>query len=686
MLFNFDWLKDYVDFDMTPQQLADMLTLIGHEVEELKQNGDVYVLDVNVSPNRSDCLSYIGLAREIAAATNTKLKLPNTGYSSVDEKSGDHLKIVIETPEKVHRFAGKVLKNVKIGKTPDWMIKRLESVGLRSVSDMVDITNYILLETGHPMHAYDMKLLSGAQLGAREAKNGERMTTLDGNERVLQAGDIVITDASKIIGLGGIMGGANTEISGNTTDIALEAAWFDPVQVRKTSKRLAHSTDASFRFERTADIGAPIFAIERCCALVSEIMKADILSDIIDEYPTVHHERLVSFRPERARKLTAVEYSEEILTDIFERLQFRVQSSFQYRWKVLVPTFRNDIEKEVDLIEEAARLYGYDKVPIHLPPFREGAKKLTPTQKIEKQVASSLVRAGLNQVINYSFTDLWENELFGIKEEECVKILNPIAEDMGYLRGSLMPRLLRAAVLNINYGVNDIGLYEIGNIFLRTKGQKDITERKKLGIVLGGGDYPLHWSKKKTDINYYNLKGIIESLPVIMRTPEVKYRQGEYSHLDPEQSASILINDQVVGSFGLLGGVIAEKYDIKFPLYVAELDMDMMSSLSTKLEFKYSSISKFQSVDRDIAILIDEKISGSDLLSCIKDLKLDVLNKATLFDVYRGNRVPQGKKSVAINLVFLNSSGSFTSEEINGFEEQALRALEDKFSAVRISK
>jgi len=683
MLFNFDWLKDYIEFDISPQKLAEILTLIGHEVEEIHQNGSVAVLEVNITPNRSDCMNYIGLAREIAAALNGKLKLPNTGYSTTSEKSGDHLKIDIESPAKVHRFAGKVLKNVKIGASPEWMKKRLESVGLRPVSDMVDITNYVLLETGHPMHAYDMKLLAGSKLGAREAKNGEKITTLDAVERVLQAGDIVITDAGKIVGLGGIMGGANTEISEKTTEIALEAAWFDPVQVRKTSKRLSLSTDASFHFERTADIEGPIFAIDRCCALISEIMKADILSETIDQYPTNHEERSISFRPERARKLIAVNFTDEVLTDIFEKLQFKVQNSFQYRWKIQVPSYRNDIQKEVDLIEEATRLYGYDRVPAILPPFRDGADKLTIAQNLEKRISSALVRSGLNQVLNYSFTDLWENELFEIDEKHSVKILNPIAEDMGYLRASIIPRLLSSAALNINYGVKDIGLFEIGNVFRKLDGDEEIKERKKLGIVFGGGDYPLHWKRKRADVSFYHIKGIIESLPFIVRLPEMKFVPGKHSFLDPEQNATVIIDDRIAGSFGGVSASVADKYDIKFRIFIAELDLDTLASINT-LDFKFSSISRFQSVDRDIAVIIDENISSSDLLSCIKDLKLDVLKKATLFDVYRGDRVPQGKKSVALNLVFLNSKGSFTSEEINGLEEQALKALENRFSAVRI--
>jgi phenylalanyl-tRNA synthetase beta chain len=685
MLFNLDWFKDYVEFNVSPQKLADILTLIGHEVEEIHQNGSVTILEVNITPNRSDCMNYIGLAREIAVALNSKLKLPNTGYSTSSEKSGDHLTIDIGSPAKIHRFAGKVLKNVKIGTSPEWMKQRLESVGLRSVNDMVDITNYVLLETGHPMHAYDMQLLAGSKLGAREAKNGEKVTTLDGIERILQAGDIVITDAEKIVGLGGIMGGANTEISEKTTEIALEAAWFDPIQIRKTAKRLGISTDASFRFERTADIEGPVFAIDRCCALISEIMKADILGEIIDEYPTNHDEKFISFRPERTKKLIAVNFTDEVLTDIFERLQFKVQSSFQYRWKLQVPSYRSDIQKEVDLIEEAARFYGYDKVPASLPSFRDGADARTAGQKLEKSISAELVHSGLNQVLNYSFVDLWENELFGADDKHSVKILNPIAEDMGFLRASIIPRLLNTAALNINYGVQDISLFEIGNVFRKLDNSKEISERKKLGIVLSGRDYPLHWHRKRIDISFYHLKGIIESLPFIVRLPETKFVPGQHSFLDDEQNGTIIINDQIAGWFGKTAANVLDKYDIKFPIFISEIDLDTLVSIGVP-DFDFSSTSKFQSVERDIAIIIDENISSFDLLSCIKNLKLDVLKKTTLFDVYHGDRVPKGKKSVALNLVFLSSKGSFTSEEINGFEEQVLKALEKRFSAARIAQ
>lgn len=685
MLFNLEWLKDYVEIDISVQELADLLTVTGNEVEEIREENGVFLLDINISPNRSDCMNYIGMAREIAATLNKPLILPNTGYTVVSEKSTDNLSIEIDSPGKIHRFAGKVLKNVKISESPDWMKKRLESVGLRPVSDLVDITNYVLLETGHPMHAYDMRFLEGRKLRAREAVAGEKMTTLDGVERALLPGDIVITDAKKAVGLGGVMGGANSEISSSTIEVALEAAWFDPIQIRKTSKRLTLSTDASYRFERTADIEAPLFAIDRCCALIGELMKADILSETIDVYPHKHEDRIIAFRPERARKLVSVNFTEEQLTDIFTRLMFTVQSSDQYRWKVQVPSYRSDLEKEVDLIEEAARIFGYNKVPATLPPFREGGKTPTFNQQLDKKIAGYLVGAGLNQVLNFSFSDLWENEFFGLSGKQSVKITNPIAEDMGYLRSAIMPRLIRNAVMNYNYGVQNIGIFEMGYVFRNSDSGKEVIETNKLGIVLSGKDYPLHWKKKAAEITFFDLKGIIESIPIFDKNEKLVFKKEEAVFLDSEQSAGIYLDGKKVGYLGKISVKVAEVYDVKFPLFIAEIDLDCLASFGWP-RFVFSSISRFQPVERDIALLLDENISNAELLSSIKNLKLNVLKKATLFDVYHGGRVPEGKKSVALNLVFLNEKGSFTSEELSSLEEKILKALESGFSAVRISK
>lgn len=685
MLFNLDWLKDYVEIDISAEELARILTMIGHEVEELREENGTFILDVNITPNRSDCLSYIGLAREISAALKKPLVIPNTGYSTIEEKCKDHLKVEIEIPDKVHRFAVKVFKNMKIGESPEWMKKRLESVGLRSVCNLVDITNYVQLEAGHPTHAYDINFLSGRKIGARLAIQGEKMTTLDGTERNLLKDDIVIIDAQKIVALGGIMGGANSEISNQTTEVALEAAWFDPIQIRKTSKRLALSTDASYRMERTADINGPLFALDRCCALIQEIMKADILSDTIDEYPKKHQEKIITFRPERAKKLTAIDYTDENLIDIFERLEFNVQSSYQYRWKIQIPSYRSDIEKEVDLIEEAARIFGYDKIPTTLPPCREGAEAPNPNQKLERSMSEYLVSFGFNQVLNYSFNDLWENELFGEDDNKSVKILNPIADDMGYLRSSIVPKLLKAAIMNNNYGIQDIRIYELGSVFNYRGSSKEITERRKLGIVMSGKDYPLHWNRKASDITFFHLKGIVESLPMINRMNDVRFAFESLPYTDGEQTASIYIKDIKIGYLGKISSKVADIYDFKSSIYISEIDFDTLVSLGQPV-FKYSSISKYQSVERDIALIMDENISISDLLSCIKNLKLNVLRKATLFDVYHGGRVPEGKKSVALNLYFLNDKGSFTNEEIGELEEKILKALENRFSAVRISK
>lgn len=685
MLFNLDWLKDYVEIDISAEELARILTMIGHEVEELREENGTFILDVNITPNRSDCLSYIGLAREISAALKKPLVIPNTGYSTIEEKCKDHLKVEIEIPDKVHRFAVKVFKNMKIGESPEWMKKRLESVGLRSVCNLVDITNYVQLEAGHPTHAYDINFLSGRKIGARLAIQGEKMTTLDGTERNLLKDDIVIIDAQKIVALGGIMGGANSEISNQTTEVALEAAWFDPIQIRKTSKRLALSTDASYRMERTADINGPLFALDRCCALIQEIMKADILSDTIDEYPKKHQEKIITFRPERAKKLTAIDYTDENLIDIFERLEFNVQSSYQYRWKIQIPSYRSDIEKEVDLIEEAARIFGYDKIPTTLPPCREGAEAPNPNQKLERSMSEYLVSFGFNQVLNYSFNDLWENELFGEDDNKSVKILNPIADDMGYLRSSIVPKLLKAAIMNNNYGIQDIRIYELGSVFNYRGSSKEITERRKLGIVMSGKDYPLHWNRKASDITFFHLKGIVESLPMINRMNDVRFAFESLPYTDGEQTASIYIKDIKIGYLGKISSKVVDIYDFKSSIYISEIDFDTLVSLGQPV-FKYSSISKYQSVERDIALIMDENISISDLLSCIKNLKLNVLRKATLFDVYHGGRVPEGKKSVALNLYFLNDKGSFTNEEIGELEEKILKALENRFSAVRISK
>ncbi len=678
MLFNIDWLKDYVDIDISPVELAEKLTMLGHEVDEVKKVGDFDVLDIDLTPNRSDCMNHIGLAREIAVCLGKEFKLPPTDFEEIEEKSGDFLTIEIEDSELTHRFAGKVLKDVEVGPSPEWMAKRLESVGLRSVNNMVDVTNYIVQEIGHPMHAYDLSLLNGSKLVAREAKKGEKVTTLDGEERKLEAGDIVITDAEKIVGLGGVMGGENTEIQDDTKHVALEAAWFNPANVRRTSKRLALSTDASYRFEREADIEGPAFAIERCCHLLKKITNCKIMSGLIDEYPNEHKPENVSFRPEKARQLIGNEISNDEIKSILEALEIEVASEDNYRWKLIAPSFRTDLNIEVDFVEEVARVYGYDNINPTLPAFREGAKSRSARQIVEEKARDTLVSCGLFQAINYSFASVSDNEIASIPENKSVRVLNPIAEDMDYLRGSLLPGLIRTASMNYNYGNQDFAVFETGTVFRKGKGAPD--ESYNLAMILQGKDYPLHWARKPGKFTFYSLKGIIESLPVINLESNVSWRECKESFFDERESATLYINDIKVGSFGKVSDVVKKHYDLDYDLFAAELSLDVLSGQDYE-SFNYESVSKFQPVTRDLAVIVDDTLKNSDLLSAIQSLKIEVLRKVTVFDVFRGEKIPEGKKSVAVNFLYQSLQGNFTGEEISGYQDEIISKLKKEFSA-----
>ncbi|MBN2134703.1 MAG: phenylalanine--tRNA ligase subunit beta [Acidobacteria bacterium] len=679
MLFNIDWLKDYVDIDISSEELAARLTMIGHEVDELKHENGFDILDIDMTPNRGDCSSHIGLARDIAVMLGKEIKIPDTSFKEDKEKSSDYLTVEIDNPEMVHRFAAKVILDAKIGPTPDWMKKRLESIGLRSVCNIVDITNYVMFETGQPLHGYDLDLLAGKKLIGRAAKKGEKVTTLDSIERKLDTEDIVIADGEKGVGLGGVMGGENTELSNSTKKIAVEGAWFNPVNIRRTSKKLGLSTDASYRMERTLDINASVFALERCCNLISEIAGGRILKEMIDIYPNKHDEKIISFRPERARKLIGIEIPDEKISEILESLGGTVTGAGQYRWKVQVPTFRNDLEKEVDLVEEIARFYGYNNITPALPAFEQGAKDLSPGRKIETKTQDYMVTAGLQQLTNFSFCSVAQNILFGIAESESVKVLNPIAEEMDYLRGSLLPSMLKTAALNYNYGMTDIGLFETGVRFKKVQGQELPDEKMMLGIVLSGNQNKLHWSDKPRKFDFYSLSGIVQNMPVLRNRKDFKIVAAQKSFYEEGISAEIKAGNKTVGHLGKISSEAASAFDIEFPVFAAEIELTTLAGIGPDA-FNFQSISRFQSVYRDIALIMDENILYEDLISAVKSLNILPLRVIKIFDLFKGKKIPEGKKSIALRLEFLDSEKNFTGSEINELVDTIVDKLKKEFS------
>ncbi len=651
--------------------LHESATLGATIVDELGLNDVVF--EVGITPNRPDCLSLIGVAREVAALTGKTVKHPD---SNVSESGGDIdsiAKVELLDSEKCPRYSCRVIKNVKIGPSPDWLKRRLESSDIRSINNVVDVTNYVLLEFGQPLHAFDYDLLEESKIVVRAAKDGEVLKTLDEVDRKLSSDDLLICDGKRPVALAGVMGGANTEVSDTTKNVLLESAYFDPVTVRKTSKSTGLRSESSYRFERGVDPNAVVRALDRAAELIRELGDGEIAKGAIDEYPVVIEPTEVKLSLKRANKALGTNISAKELSRITKGLEFEQLEQNKEEYTFLIPTFRVDITREIDLIEEAARLHGYDNIPTTLPAVTMSSEKPNIDKLVQEKFKETLISRGFYEVINYSFED---HELLSlVNKQEALKILNPLTTESSVMRTSMLPGLLKNAILNLNHQEQDIRLFEFGRVYLPVENTELPKEIRKLTALATGRREPELWGKEEFD--FFDFKSILEgAFGALIKKEDVNYHDAqEIGFLHPGKSASLVVKDKEIGYLGELHPDLSEKLGISKSVYVLDIDLDEIAAMAEQKSKRFNPLPKFPSVRRDIALIVDESVPAAGILEEIDNIGSNLIEDAEIFDVYTGEHVEEGKKSVAVSLQLRASDKTLTEEEINKVQEKAVKKL-----------
>ena len=684
MKISYQWLLDYVDVDVIGLEvhgLAEALTLMGLAVELIEEKGGDYLLDVDVTTNRPDCLNHLGMARELAAQYRLKLKSPDFVAPDGDEEAQERFpaRITIEDPAFCPRYSGRVITDLRISESPEWLKKRLESVGQRPINNIVDITNYVLFAVGHPLHAFDYDKLAGGEIRVRTARAGERITTLDSVERALEVSMLAICDKEKPVAVAGVMGGADSEISESTTTLLLESAYFDPSSIRSTSKQLGLTTEASYRFERGADPGIPVKALNMACRLIEEVGGGRCVGTVVDVNPVPFRPREITIREKRIEQVLGVRVPIDETAEILESLNFDVQNITDESCHCKVPSFRGDVELEDDVVEEVARHYGYDRIPSHYP-APAGPGSYTDTEYHDRRILEVLVSFGFFEAMNYSFTTPAREEHILGQVQDRVEIANPLSEMGTHLRTSLVPGLIEAVRYNLNHGNRDVRLFEMGSVYLPRKGNGAVAEPRKLALAACGSFYSPFWSKIQDPFSFQHLKGVIETLCSRVGLVVEMEKVSGIPYLHPGLSAEVISDGNRTGLFGELHPGLMEKYKFVEPVLLAEISLEELYGLELA-EPRYVEMGKFPSVERDLSFLIDRQIEFSKIRVAVQALAIPELREFRLIDLYQGQNLPEDKLSIAVRLIFADPSRTLTQDEVNDRSERIFSVLKAEFEA-----
>jgi phenylalanyl-tRNA synthetase beta chain len=695
MKFTFTWLKEWVELDAAPDELSELLTMAGLEVESLtslserEADANDWVFEISVTPNRGDCLSVLGLAREVAALTGKPLNYhPRDAQAKVTQRLGT-VGIKIVNPELCSRYSAMVVENVRIGQSPKWMQQRLEACGFRSVNNVVDVTNYVMLEIGQPLHAFDLDRLTSGQIVIRQSSGDKEFVALDGVKREPMDGDLLICDGNTPIALAGIMGGKNSEVTAATRRVLLESAHFDPTTIRRTAKRLGLHSEASHRFERGVDPAGTVSAVNRAAQLICNHADGSVCAGVLDSYPRPPQPPSILLRQDRIEKLLGVEIAPVATERILRALGLETKKGEgEGTWVVLPPTSRCDLTREADLIEELARLYGYQKIPTTLPILRPTTGKADYQLMWERRLRSFMAGEGLFEVINLPFTNERLNEMFsGLWEGPTspVPVLNPLVKESAEMRLSLLPGLIENLRLNLAQKAGGFFAYHLGkNSRARTKGE--IEEKQCLAGLLYGSRTRkgLRSSDTHRAVTFLDCKGIIEGILDLFHLREsIVWSRANVAVLHPGRSVELLLCDKKLGYMGESHPDVNDQFGLS-PLMVFELDFEKLLQYSPR-QIRASSLPRYPAVERDFAIIVDQAVSSQQIINRINELGQSLIKGIEIFDEYRGDSIPQGKKSLAYKISYRADDRTLTDSEVNTMHEQVLDHVGKLFQAQRRS-
>ncbi len=633
------------------------------------------VIDFEITTNRPDCLSILGIAREVGAALGVPCKMPETTAKNKKGSIKDYLKgISIREPDLCYRYLGRVIDNINIKPSPQWMQKRLIQAGMRPINNIVDITNYVMLETGQPMHAFDLEKVGGREIIVRRAGDGEKIVTLDGKERKLDTNDLIIADAKEPVGIAGVMGGEYSEITQKTRTILLETASFNGYNVRKTSKKLGLWSEASFRFVRGVYQDLAGTASERAAALMEQLGAGEVVDGVMDVYPNPPKPYYLEVEAERINKLIGISLSPQRMKDMLERLEMKVELKDR-RLCITIPTFRQDIRLDYDIVEEVARLYGYDNIPKTVMTGSWVLGTRSRREKTRDRVRDVLCGCGMYEIYTYSFESPSVFDKINLPKDSALRktvtIQNPLGEEYSIMRTTLLPSMLNVVSLNYNRGTQRAGFYEIAPRFIpREIPLKDLPDEKMtLAIGLYGGE------------DFYSIKGRVETLLGELNITGYDFRRIKAGPYHPGRAAEILVDGETLGIIGEVHPEVLKNYGIEVRTYAGELDFDLLMEKADS-QVTYTPLPKYPSVNRDIAVIVDREVEAGTLHQIIQEAGGDIVEEIGLFDIYTGEQIPEGKKSVAYSLTLRSREKTLTEQEAGEVMQKVLKGLKNKAGAV----
>ncbi|HCZ2036922.1 TPA: phenylalanine--tRNA ligase subunit beta [Staphylococcus aureus] len=641
---------------------------------------DDQVMEFDLTPNRADALSMIGTAYEVAALYNTKMTKPETTSNELELSANDELTVTIENEDKVPYYSARVVHDVTIEPSPIWMQVRLIKAGIRPINNVVDISNYVLLEYGQPLHMFDQDAIGSQQIVVRQANEGEKMTTLDDTERELLTSDIVITNGQTPIALAGVMGGDFSEVKEHTSNIVIEGAIFDPVSIRHTSRRLNLRSESSSRFEKGIATEFVDEAVDRACYLLQTYANGKVLKDRVSSGELGAFITPIDITADKINRTIGFDLSQNDIVTIFNQLGFDTEINDDVI-TVQVPSRRKDITIKEDLIEEVARIYGYDDIPSTLPVFEKVTSgQLTDRQYKTRMVKEVLEGARLDQAITYSLVSKEDATAFAMQQRQTIDLLMPMSEAHASLRQSLLPHLIEAASYNVARKNKDVKLFEIGNVFF-ANGEGELPDQVEYLSGILTGDYVVNqWQGKKETVDFYLAKGVVDRVSEKLNL-EFSYRRADIDGLHPGRTAEILLENKVIGFIGELHPTLAADNDLK-RTYVFELNFDALMAVSVGY-INYQPIPRFPGMSRDIALEVDQNIPAADLLSTIHAHGGNILKDTLVFDVYQGEHLEKGKKSIAIRLNYLDTEETLTDERVSKVQAEIEAALIEQGAVIR---
>jgi phenylalanyl-tRNA synthetase beta chain len=689
----YNWLKEFVDAKASAAELGSRLSLCGVAIDSVEETDAGPVLDAEITSNRPDCLGHYGIAREVATIYRLPLKPAQPKLKETAQKAADAARVDIEAPELCWRFTARVMRGVKVQPSPDWLRKRLESIGQNSINNVVDITNYVMFELGHPLHAYDLDKLNDRRIVVRKSKAGEKIRTLDGAERTLAKEMCVIADGTRAIGIGGVMGGAETEISFSTRNILIECAWFDPIAVRRTSKALGLRTEASYRFERGANPETAELASRRTAELIQQVAGGEILSGVIDVYPRPEPLRKIKFARKELLRVMGADIPDRDIEDILSALGFRpvrvdgnrgASGALVAEWECEQPSWRRDVTRGIDLVEEVARHYGYEKFPPRLPPAKQPAQALPRAEAMER-IIERLVALGYHEIVAIPIVDSKLDALFRPEGTTPAVIGNPLAEDASTMRSNGIVSMASALEWNLNHGQRNLRLFEIGRAYELHNGEPKETPVLTIGAT-GLAREKTIWEAAR-EYSFADLKGDLDRIGEL--AGGLAWKAGGPSWLAGARAAKISLahgngSAALDGHAGQLARRIADEFKLRQEAFVAELRLEPLLEAvdrrSAALRFK--PLPRYPAVERDFSLILPDGVTFAQVAETIRGLQIGEVETVEAADLFRGGQIPAGKFSLMIRVTFQSAQATLTEAQVSEFSGRIVKALQEKLGAV----